>query len=169
MSQWSIRSAQPSDVPDILKMIQELAEFEREPDAVKATTADLTRILFEGGDAPHPAPAAYCDVAIPKDSIDGPLVGMALWYLTFSTWEGAHGIYLEDLYVRPSARGSGLGHDLLAGLAKRCVDSGYTRLEWSALNWNSTAIDFYLAHGAEPQSEWTKFRLADDALHSLGS
>ncbi len=169
MSDWSIRAAELTDVPDILAMIRELAEYEREPEAVKTTTADLTRALFEGGDGPHSVPAAYCDVATATGSPDAPLLGMALWYLTFSTWEGVHGIYLEDLYVRPAARGSGLGHELLASLARRCVDNGYTRLEWSALNWNTPAIDFYLAHGAQPQTDWTKFRLCDDTLHALGT
>ncbi|MCW2537684.1 MAG: ats, partial [Modestobacter sp.] len=88
----------------------------------------------------------------------------AVWFLNFSTWRGTHGIYLEDLYVRPEHRGSGFGRELLRTLAEVCVARGYSRLEWSVLDWNAPSIEFYRAAGAEPMDEWTVFRLTDDAL-----
>ena len=94
----------------------------------------------------------------------GAVVGYASWSLNFSTWRGVHGIYLEDLYVRPTARGGGHGKALLTELARICVERGYQRLEWSVLNWNTPAIDFYEALGARPQDEWTGYRLTDEAL-----
>lgn len=96
-------------------------------------------------------------------------MGFALWFLNFSTWRGVHGIYLEDLYVRPTSRGGGHGKALLAELARICVERGYERLEWSVLNWNTPSIDFYESLGARPQDEWTVYRLTDGALAELGS
>jgi GNAT superfamily N-acetyltransferase len=100
--------------------------------------------------------------------VDGQVVGCALWFLNFSTWRGKHGIYLEDLYVQPSQRGSGLGKALLTALAEECVARGYQRLEWWVLNWNAPAIGFYKSLDAIPMDEWTVFRLTDDALDRLG-
>jgi GNAT superfamily N-acetyltransferase len=103
------------------------------------------------------------------DDATGEAVGFALWFLNFSTWRGVHGIHLEDLYVRPAARGGGHGRALLTELARICVARGYERLEWSVLDWNRPAIGFYEALGARPQDEWTVYRLTDRALAALGS
>jgi GNAT superfamily N-acetyltransferase len=103
------------------------------------------------------------------DDRTGEPAGFALWFLNFSTWRGVHGIYLEDLYVRPEARGAGHGRALLTELARLCVERGYGRLEWSVLDWNEPSIGFYRALGALPQDEWTVFRLADEALTALGT
>jgi GNAT superfamily N-acetyltransferase len=101
--------------------------------------------------------------------LDDDVVGVALWFLNFSTWDGVHGIYLEDLFVRPAHRGSGLGKALLTALAQECVDHGYTRLQWWVLNWNEPSIGFYRKLGAVAMDEWTVFRLAGEALNELGS
>jgi len=155
-----IRSATPADVPVIHTMIRELAEYERAPEEARATEEQLHEALF--GDRP----AAYAHLA---EDADGNPVGFALWFLNFSTWRGVHGIYLEDLYVRPAARGGGHGKALLTELARLCVERGYERLEWSVLNWNTPSIAFYEALGARPQDEWTVYRLTDDALKALGA
>lgn len=155
----SIRPAQPYDVPEILAMIRELAEYEREPNAVVATEAMLHEALF--GDSP----AVFGLIA----EEDGVTVGFALWFRNFSTWLGRHGIYLEDLYVRPEYRGSGHGKELLAELARICVERGYGRFEWWVLDWNTPAIDFYRSIGAEPMDEWTVQRVTGDALKALAS
>lgn len=152
-----IRPARPSDVPALLGLVRELATYEREPDAVVATEDQLRGVLF------GPGPAVFCDVV----EIDGEVVGMAVWFLNFSTWLGRHGIYLEDLYVTPAHRGGGHGKALLAHLARRCVDAGYGRLEWSVLDWNTPAIDFYVGLGAAPMDEWTTHRISGDALAAL--
>ena len=101
--------------------------------------------------------------------VDGRVVGMAVWYLTFSTWTGVNGIWLEDLFVEPEQRGAGLGRELLATLARTCVDRGYQRLEWWVLDWNEPSIGFYRSLGAVPQDEWTVFRMDGAALASLGT
>ena len=154
----AIRPAVATDVPEIVAMIRELATYEREPDAVEATEELIAAALF------GPSPAAYCHVAVD----DGSTMGFALWFLNFSTWLGRHGIYLEDLYVRPEARGAGAGRALLAELARICVERGYRRLEWSVLNWNVDAHGFYRRLGAAPMDEWTVWRLTGDALAELG-
>ena len=159
MGRALIRAAVPSDVPVLLQLVRELAAYEREPDAVEATAADLHRALFEE----H---TASCHVA--QDD-DGGVVGFALWYVTFSTWKGRPGLWLEDLFVRPSARGSGLGTALLRALAAVCLERGYPRFEWWVLDWNASAIGFYRSLGAVPQEEWTTFRVDGDALAALGS
>ncbi len=153
-----IREAVPEDVPAILGLIRELATYEREPDAVTATEALLHEALF-GAD-----PKAFCHVA----EADGAVVGMALWFLNFSTWLGRHGLYLEDLYVRPAYRGRGLGRDLLATLARIAVERGYQRVEWVVLDWNEPAHAFYRSLGAEPMDEWTVWRLSGPALDAFG-
>jgi len=156
-----IRHATPVDVPVIHALIRELAAYEKEPQEAKATPEQLREALFGA------RPAAYAHIA--EDDTTGEAVGFALWFLSFSTWRGVHGIYLEDLYVRRTARGAGHGKALLAELARICAERGYQRLEWSVLNWNRPAIDFYEALGARPQDEWTVYRLTDEALATLGN
>jgi GNAT superfamily N-acetyltransferase len=152
-----IRPARPQDVPAIHRLIRELADYEKSLDQVTATERDLHQTLFAG------QPAIFAHVA----EQDGTVVGIALWFLNYSTWLGQHGIYLEDLYVTPAVRGSGLGRDLLAELARICVQRGYSRLEWSVLDWNEPARGFYRALGAVTMDEWTVHRLAGPALHAL--
>lgn len=157
-----IRPARPDDVPAILRLIRELADYERALDQVVATEDDLHRTLF----GPHPA--VYAHVAVDSaDAADGEVVGFALWFLNYSTWLGRHGIYLEDLYVRPHVRGRGYGRALVAELARIAVEHGYGRLEWSVLDWNEPAIRFYKSLGAVPMEEWTGYRVAGDALTAL--
>jgi GNAT superfamily N-acetyltransferase len=153
-----IRDATVDDVPVIVSLVRELATYEREPDAVVATDEQFRDALFG-----H-APRVSCLVA--ED--DGDVVGFALWFLNFSTWLGRHGIYLEDLFVRPSARGRGHGKALLPELARIAVERGYGRVEWSVLDWNTSAQDFYRGLGAAPMDEWTVWRLSGDALTKLG-
>ncbi|HEY0239271.1 MAG TPA: GNAT family N-acetyltransferase, partial [Friedmanniella sp.] len=143
-------------------MVRELAEYERAADQVRLTPEQLRRALF-GGAAPDGSPAAYLLVA----EEGGAPVGFALWFLNFSTWEGVHGIYLEDLYVKPDRRGGGAGRALLRALAGIAHERGYARVEWSVLNWNEPAIGFYSSLGATPMEEWTTYRLAGAALASL--
>ena len=152
-----IRKAEPADVPVIGQLIRELAAYEKEPDAAKATDADLVMALF-GDD-----PVAGCHVA----EHGGEVVGFALWYRTFSTWTGKPGLWLEDLFVRPEARGTGLGKALLVELAKVCVDRGWTRFEWWVLDWNTPAQGFYRSLGAEPEEDWTVWRVQGDELRAL--
>ncbi|CAM5546699.1 MULTISPECIES: GNAT family N-acetyltransferase [Streptomyces] len=156
-----IRTATPDDVPVIHSMVRELAEYEKAPEEARASEAQLREALF------GERPAAFAHMAV--DEASGEPVGFALWFLNFSTWRGVHGIYLEDLYVRPEARGGGHGRALLAELARICGERGYERLEWSVLNWNRPAIGFYEALGARPQDEWTVYRLTDESLTALGS
>ncbi|WP_403020690.1 GNAT family N-acetyltransferase [Salinibacterium sp. GXW1014] len=151
------RPALERDIPEMLALIQDLAEYEREPDAVKTSEDDLRRALF----GEHPTVFAHV-----VDGDEERLAGMAIWFLTFSTWEGVNGIHLEDLYVREEFRGRGYGRQLLATLAAVCVERGYARLEWQVLDWNEPAIGFYKNLGAEPMDEWTTFRLSGDALRS---
>jgi GNAT superfamily N-acetyltransferase len=151
----------PTDVPEILAMIRELAEYERAPEEAVATEEQLQEALF------GPAPAIFANLAV--DDETGETVGFALWFLTFSTWLGRHGIYLEDLYVRPDRRGGGHGRALLAELARIAVARGYGRVEWQVLNWNEPSIGFYKSLGAFPQDEWTTYRLTGDALNELGA
>ena len=153
----AVRTARPGDVPDVLALVRELATYEREPDAVETTGQMLHDALF------GPSPVASCHVAV----LDGQVVGMALWYVTFSTWKGVPGLWLEDLFVRESARGTGLGRGLLQTLAAVCVDRGYARFEWWVLDWNAPAIGFYASLGAVPQDEWTVHRVDGDALREL--
>ncbi|MFE2376558.1 GNAT family N-acetyltransferase [Streptomyces sp. NPDC059398] len=154
-----IRNATPADVPVIHTMIRELAEYEKALDEARATEAQLHEALF------GERPAAFAFLA---QTPEGETAGFALWFLNFSTWRGVHGIYLEDLYVRPELRGGGYGKALLTELARTCVERGYERLEWSVLNWNEPSINFYESLGARPQDEWTVYRLTDGALAALG-
>jgi GNAT superfamily N-acetyltransferase len=153
-----IRQAGPADVPVLLELVHELAVYEKEPDAVEGTEQMLADALFGA------MPVASCHVA----EIDGEVVGFALWYVTFSTWKGRPGLWLEDLFVRPAARGSGLGKALLQALAQVCVERDYARFEWWVLDWNVDAQGFYRSLGARPEDEWTVWRLDGDALSSLG-
>jgi len=156
----TIRAATAADVPAILGLVRALAVYEREPDAVDATEADFATALFPGAGAP----TAYAHVA----EVDGAVVGMAVWFLTFSTWTGKPGIHLEDLYVDRAHRGSGLGKALLLELARVCTERGYRRLEWWVLRWNTPAIEFYDALGARPMDEWIDYRADGETLTRLG-
>ena len=153
-----VRPAEAADVPVLLELVHELAVYEREPDAVEATEDMLAEALF----GPHPV--ASCSVAL---DADGTVVGFALWYVTFSTWKGLPGLWLEDLFVRPAVRGQGLGTALLQELARTCVARGWARFAWWVLDWNAPAIGFYRSLGAVPQEEWTTFRVDGDALRAL--
>ncbi|TQN30530.1 L-amino acid N-acyltransferase YncA [Haloactinospora alba] len=162
-----IRPAHRDDVPAIHQLVRELAEYEKEPESAVATQRDFAEALF------GPYPAAYAHIAehTPEDGgqdAEPVTAGFALWFLNFSTWTGRHGIYLEDLYVRPELRGRGYGRALLAELARICNERGYTRLEWWVLDWNTPSIDFYKSLGAVPMDEWTVFRLDGQALTDLG-
>lgn len=154
----AIRPAAPADAPRILDFIRELAAFERLSHEVKITLADVERLLFA------PAPRAFCDLAL----VDGEAVGFALWFYSVSTFEGRHGLYLEDLYVRPSARGAGVGRALLSALARRCATEDLARLEWAVLDWNASAIRFYDGLDAAAKTDWITRRLSGDALSRLG-
>ena len=152
----AIRPATPNDVALILDLVRELAIFEREPDAVVATEAMLEKALFE---------TRVAESLIAE--LDGRPVGFALFFHNFSTWTGKPGIYLEDLYVTPDARGSGAGKALLQHLAGIALDRDCGRFEWAVLDWNTPAIDFYRAMGAQPMEEWTVQRVTGDALVAL--
>jgi GNAT superfamily N-acetyltransferase len=152
-----VRPAQPTDVPLILTMIRELAEFERSLHEVQATEDLLAENLFAD------QPAVFCHVA----EHNGEPVGFALWYVNFSTWVGKHGIYLDDLYVRPEARGAGVGSALLRALARICADRGYDRLDWWVLDWNEKAIGFYRSIDAVAMDEWTVQRLTGEPLRRM--
>lgn len=144
-----IRPAVPEDVPAVVSLIRELALYERAPESAVATPELLTAALF------GPSPAVYCHVA----EVEGEVVGMALWFLNFSTWLGRHGIYLEDLFVQPAHRGLGLGRALLETLVGIARERGYGRVEWVVLDWNEPAHAFYRSLGAEPLDDWTVWRL----------
>jgi GNAT superfamily N-acetyltransferase len=152
-----IRPAVADDVARIHELVVELARYEKAEHEVKATAEQLRAALF------GPAPAVYGLVA----EADERVVGFALYFLNFSTWEGTHGLYLEDLFVEPAYRGSGLGKALLAGLAGIAHERGYARVEWAVLNWNEPSIEFYRRLGAAPMADWTVFRLAGPALARL--
>jgi GNAT superfamily N-acetyltransferase len=154
-----IRPAQPADVPAIHQLIRDLASYEKSLPEVTATEDDLRRALLAD------LPAVFAHVA----EHGGQVAGFALWFLSFSTWEGRHGIYLEDLYVRPDLRRLGLGRALLAELARICVARGYARLEWSVLDWNSPARAFYASLGAAEMDEWTVHRLTGAALQAVAA
>jgi len=153
-----IRSARPDDVDVLVAMVHELAEYERASESCVVSSELLHAALF------GEAPAVFGHVA----EMDGDVVGMAVWFLTFSTWEGVHGIWLEDFYVRESARGTGAGTALIRELARICHDRGYARMDWSVLDWNEPSIGFYRALGAEHLREWHTYRLTGAALATLG-
>ncbi|WP_051091220.1 GNAT family N-acetyltransferase [Methylopila sp. M107] len=153
----SIRSAVPSDAALILAFVRELADYEKLAHEVVADEAALTDALFGSN------PRVFCDIA----EQDGAPAGFALWFHTFSTFEGRHGIHLEDLFVRPRFRGAGVGRALVERLARRCVDEGLARLEWSVLKWNAPAISFYESLGAVAMDGWTVYRTHGAALARL--
>jgi len=155
----SVREVRPDDVPAVVGLVRELADYEREPASCLLTADQLHTALFGTGPA-SAGPALFGHVA----EINGEVVGCALWFLSFSTWRGVHGIHLEDLYVQPAHRGRGLGRALLTRLAALCVERGYGRLEWSVLDWNEPSIRFYRGIGAVSMDEWTTFRLDGAAL-----
>ena len=153
-----IRSAKREEVGVILTLIKELAEYEKAPDAVEAKESDLLKTIFEEN------PKVFCEVV----EVEGEIVGMAIWFLNYSTWQGKHGIYLEDLYIKPEFRGRGYGKALLQHLAAICNERGYGRFQWWVLDWNSPAIEFYRSLGAEAMSEWTVYRVSGEPLRKLG-
>ena len=152
-----IRSAMPADAGLVLTFIRELAEYEKLLHEVEAREDDIARDLF--GEQPR----VFCEIA----EWGGEPVGFALWFYTYSTFQGRHGLYLEDLFVRPAQRGRGIGKALLANLARRCLDEGLGRLRWWVLNWNEPSIAFYRSLGAEARPEWTTFDLSGEVLHRL--
>jgi GNAT superfamily N-acetyltransferase len=153
----SVRHIEPADVPAVVELVHELADYERAASECTLTVAQLRSALFGDG------AALFGHVATADDAV----VGCALWFLNFSTWRGVHGIYLEDLFVRPAHRGKGHGRALLVELARECARHGYARLEWAVLDWNEPSIGFYRSLGATAQDEWTTFRLTDDPLLRL--
>ncbi len=157
----AIRHATPADAATVLGFIRDLAVFEREPDAVEATVDTLTDQLASDN------PPFECLLA--SHAVDGTTrdVGMALFFPTYSTWTGRPGIHLEDLWVDPGARGSGVGLALVRALARLVTERGGARLEWAVLDWNQTAIDFYHRLGARPQDTWITYRLADADLAAV--
>jgi GNAT superfamily N-acetyltransferase len=154
-----IRAARPDDVAAIYGLIRDLAEYERSLPEVSGTEEQLRAALF------GPAPAVFAHVA----EHEGGIGGFALWFLNFSTWQCRHGIYLEDLYVRPELRGHGYGRLLLAELAAVCVQRGYGRLDWAVLNWNEPSIGFYRSLGAVALDDWSTFRLTGQALADVAA
>lgn len=155
----SIRDARPEDAQTILRFITELAIYEKEPDAVEATVELIQASLFGPGAITR---AVICEK-------DGQPAGFAMWFYNYSTWQARKGLYLEDLYVTPDCRGSGAGKMLLKHLARIAVEEGCGRFEWSVLDWNEPAIRVYEAVGAEPMSEWTRYRLAGPALETFAA
>ncbi|WP_183101121.1 GNAT family N-acetyltransferase [Nocardioides pelophilus] len=153
-----IREATVADAGDILRLVRELAIYERDPDAVVNTAELVERWLF-GDDA-----AASALVA----EVDGRVVGVAVWYRSYSTWTGVPGIYLEDLFVEPKHRGHGFGKAFLVVLARIALDRGYQRFEWVVLDWNTPAVEFYEALGARPMKQWSTYRLEGEGLAALG-
>ncbi|MEU3888941.1 GNAT family N-acetyltransferase [Streptomyces sp. NPDC029041] len=156
-----IRAATPDDIPEIRTMIRELAAYERAVEQARATEGQLREALF----GEHPAAFAL----IAEDDGRGDIMGFALWFPRFSTWTGTRGMHLEDLYVRPHARGAGHGKALLAALAAICRRNGYDRFEWWVLAWNTPTIDFYTSLGVEFMDEWKVCRLSGDPLRGLAA
>jgi GNAT superfamily N-acetyltransferase len=155
----TIRSAVADDAALIVRFVADLAAYEKLSHEAKATEADIRRDLF--GDAPK----VFCEIA----EWGGRPVGFTLWFYTYSTFQGRHGIWLEDLFVEPEARGLGIGKALLVNLAQRCVREELGRFEWWVLDWNEPSIDFYKSQGGVMQDEWTKVRVDGDALQRLGA
>ena len=153
----SIRRARPEESGLIFSLISELAEYEKLSHEVEATEKDIAAALFGGN------PRLFCEIA----EWNGEGVGFAAWFFNFSTFSGRAGIYLEDLFVRPAFRGKGIGKALLAHLAKLCVENGWSRMQWSVLDWNTPSIDFYKSLGAEMMDEWKLVRINGAALSQL--
>jgi GNAT superfamily N-acetyltransferase len=153
----AIRPARPGEAGLVLSFICELAEYEKLAHEVEATEATIADALFGAG------PLVYCDIA----EWSGEPAGFQVWFVNFSTFSGRYGIYLEDLFVRPALRGKGIGKALLAHLAARCVENGWSRLQWSVLDWNKSSIEFYKSLGAELMDEWTVCKVTGEALKTL--
>ena len=153
-----IRPAKREEVGEVLQLIQDLATYEKAPDQVEASRDDLLNTIFAKD------PRVFCDLV----EVDGQIAGMAIWFLNYSTWQAKHGIYLEDLYIKPEFRARGYGKALLKHLAQICDKEGYGRLQWWVLDWNSPAIEFYRSFGAEAMDEWTVYRTSGQALKDLG-
>mgnify|MGYP006190856195 FL=1 len=143
----------------MLHLIQDLATYEKAPEQVEASEEDLLNTIFASD------PRVFCDLV----EVDGQIAGMAIWFLNYSTWQAKHGIYLEDLFIKPEYRGRGYGKALLKHLAKICDEKGYGRLQWWVLDWNSPAVEFYKSLGAEAMDEWTVYRTSGKALKDLGN
>ena len=150
----TIRSARPSDSALIFALVNELADYEKLSGEVDATERQIAATLFA------PEPRVSCDIA----EWNGEAAGFALWFLNFSSFRGRHGIYLEDIFVRPAFRQRGIGKALMARLARLCVERGFARFEWSVLDWNTPSIDFYRAMGAQVMDDWRICRLSGEAL-----
>ena len=181
-----VREATPEDVAQMHQMINELAEYEKAPDEVIATEHHLMKALFGrdfssveydqhdsispsgSANTPHGQPAVYAFVIEDPNDSDQ-LAGMAIWFLNYSTWDGTHGVYLEDLYVRPQFRGQGMGKALMKRLAQVCIDNDYSRFQWWVLDWNQPAIEVYRAMGAKAMDEWTVYRVSGQELKDLAS
>ncbi|MFY8023113.1 MAG: GNAT family N-acetyltransferase [Candidatus Nanopelagicaceae bacterium] len=153
-----IRPARRDEVGIVLQLIHDLAVYEKAPNEVEATEKELLETIFSND------PKVFCDLV----EVDGEIAGMAIWFLNYSTWQGKHGIYLEDLFIKPEYRGRGYGKALLKHLAKICDDKGYGRFQWWVLDWNSPAIEFYRSLGAVAMDEWTVYRVSGQALKELG-
>ena len=153
-----IRPAERVEVGVILQLIHDLAHYEKAPNEVEATEKELVSTIFSED------PKVFCDVV----EVDGDIAGMAIWFLNYSTWQGKHGIYLEDLFIKPEYRGRGYGKALLQHLARICEEQGYGRFQWWVLDWNSPAIEFYRSLGAVAMDEWTVYRVSGQALKDLG-
>jgi GNAT superfamily N-acetyltransferase len=153
-----IRPSRKDEALIILQLIKDLAEYEKATNEVKATEREIIETIFSDN------PKVFCDFV----EVDGDIAGMAIWFLNYSTWQGKHGIYLEDLYVKPEYRGRGYGKALLQHLASICNERGYGRFQWWVLDWNSPAIEFYRSLGAEAMSEWTVYRVSGLPLRRLG-
>jgi len=154
-----IRIAQPKDAADIHRLIYELAVYEKAPEQMVATLDQINGSLFNDN------PVAFCHVA----EVDGKIVGIALWFLNYSTWLGKPGIYLEDLFVQPEYRGHGIGKGFMKTLAQLCIERGYERFQWWVLDWNEPSIEFYKLLGAVAMDEWTVFRLSGGALKKFAN
>lgn len=153
----SIRPATIADTDEILALIYELALYEKAPEEAKATREQIIDSFFCEN------PKVFCEIV----EVDGDIAGLAIWFLNYSTWQGKHGIYLEDLFIRPQFRGKGFGKALLKHLAAICEARGYGRFQWWVLDWNEPSIEFYKALGAVAMDEWTVYRVSEDALTKL--
>lgn len=152
-----IRPACIEDTDEILALIHELAVYEKAPDEVTATAEQIEQFFFSDN------PQVFCEIV----EHDGQIAGFAIWFLNYSTWQGLHGIYLEDLFIRPQFRSLGCGKDLLKHLANICKERGYGRFQWWVLDWNTPAIDFYTSLGAKAMDEWTVYRISGKELNDL--
>jgi GNAT superfamily N-acetyltransferase len=154
-----IRPARKDEAGVILQLIHDLALYEKAPLEVEATEKEIVETIFSEN------PMVFCDLV----EVDGDVAGMAIWFLNYSTWQGKHGIYLEDLFVKPEYRGRGYGKALLQHLAQICNEKGFGRFQWWVLDWNSPAIEFYRSLGAVAMDEWTVYRVSGEELKRLGN